>query len=174
MEFTGKMFSLIVLLVVPFVVLGDTCLSPEIKADTYTTTEAIVSTETVFIVQFSLTCKNKLRDMNLYADINGRTLPVTKTDKPEFYQVSISDEHKKLPSGKYEVRLYDEEGYSLFRKAQRSGDSVAAIKPVASLTVNHPGVWKGPFVQSEFVAVLIAILVWYFAYSTRSQLQSSN
>ena len=40
---------------------GDTCLSPEVKAETYTTTEAIVSTETVFVVQFSLTCKNKVR-----------------------------------------------------------------------------------------------------------------
>lgn len=28
-----------------------------------------------------------LQDMNLYADINGRTLPVTKTDKPDLYQV---------------------------------------------------------------------------------------
>lgn len=40
---------------------GDSCLSPEVKAETYTTTEAIVSTETVFIVQFTLTCKNKVR-----------------------------------------------------------------------------------------------------------------
>nr|XP_011450485.3 translocon-associated protein subunit delta [Crassostrea gigas] len=174
MEFAGKMISLVVLLVVPFVVLGDSCLSPEVKAETYTTTEAIVSTETVFIVQFTLTCKNKVRDMNLYADINGRTLPVTKTDKPDLYQVSISDDHKKLSSGKYEVRLYDEEGYSMLRKAQRSGESVDSVKPVTSITFNHPGVSKGPFVQSEFVAVVIAVLVWYFAYSTRSQLQSSN
>lgn len=40
---------------------GDSCLSPEVKAETYTTTEAIVSTETVFVVQFTLTCKNKVR-----------------------------------------------------------------------------------------------------------------
>ncbi|XP_022297664.1 translocon-associated protein subunit delta-like [Crassostrea virginica] len=174
MEFAGKMISLVVLLVVPLAVLGDTCLSPEVKAETYTTTEAIVSTETVFVVQFSLTCKNKVRNINLYADINGRTLPVTKTDKPDVYQVSISDEHKKLSSGRYEVRLFDEEGYSLLRKAQRSGESVDAIKPVTTISFNHPGVWKGPMVQSEFVAVIIAILVWYFAYSTKSQLQSSN
>lgn len=43
------------------VFIGDSCLSPEVKAETYTTTEAIVSTETVFIVQFTLTCKNKVR-----------------------------------------------------------------------------------------------------------------
>lgn len=34
-----------------------------------------------------------LQDMNLYADINGRTLPVTKTDKPDLYQVR----HKNIP-----------------------------------------------------------------------------
>lgn len=32
-----------------------------------------------------------LQDMNLYADISGRTLPVAKTDKPDLYQVR----HKK-------------------------------------------------------------------------------
>lgn len=55
-----------------------------------------------------------------------------------FVQVSISDEHKKLSSGKYEVRLYDEEGYSMLRKAQRSGESVDSVKPVTSITFNHP------------------------------------
>lgn len=55
-----------------------------------------------------------------------------------FIQVSISDDHKKLSSGKYEVRLYDEEGYSMLRKAQRSGESVDAVKPVTSITFNHP------------------------------------
>lgn len=55
-----------------------------------------------------------------------------------FVKVSISDEHKKLSSGKYEVRLYDEEGYSMLRKAQRSGESVDAVKPVTSITFNHP------------------------------------
>lgn len=55
-----------------------------------------------------------------------------------FVQVSISDDHKKLSSGKYEVRLYDEEGYSMLRKAQRSGESVDAVKPVTSITFNHP------------------------------------
>ena len=55
-----------------------------------------------------------------------------------FTQVSISDEHKKLSSGRYEVRLFDEEGYSLLRKAQRSGESVDAIKPVTTISFNHP------------------------------------
>ena len=55
-----------------------------------------------------------------------------------FTQVSISDEHKKLSSGRYEVRLFDEEGYSLLRKAQRSGESVDTIKPVTTISFNHP------------------------------------
>lgn len=46
-----------------------------------------------------------LQDMNLYADINGRTLPVTKTDKPDLYQVR----HKNIPK------------YMLFSEAEEFG-----------------------------------------------------
>ena len=33
-----------------------------------------------------------------------------------FLQVSYSDEHKNLPAGSYEVKFYDEEGYSTLKK----------------------------------------------------------
>lgn len=46
-----------------------------------------------------------LQDMNLYADISGRTLPVTKTDKPDLYQVR----HKNNPK------------YMLFSEAEEFG-----------------------------------------------------
>lgn len=31
-------------------------------------------------------------------------------------QISFSEEHKNLPSGSYQVRLYDDEGYSALKK----------------------------------------------------------
>ena len=40
---------------------GDMCLGPQVTSQTYTTPETTVSTETVFIVEFSVTCKNGLK-----------------------------------------------------------------------------------------------------------------
>ena len=34
------------------------------------------------------------------------------------------------------------------------------------------GVWRGPFVSSEFLAVTVALLVWYMAHSAKSKIQS--
>merc|ERR1711971_638542 len=174
MESTGMIFAVLTAIFLPCVVLGDTCLAPEVKSESYTTTEAVSSVDTVFIIQFSLKCKNNLKDINLYADIGGRTLPVAKTGKPDSYQVSFSDEHKSLPKGTYSVKLYDEEGYAALRKMQRSGEGADTVEPLHTLSLSHNGVWKGPFVQSEFVAAMVAILVWYLAYSARSKLQSTN
>lgn len=35
------------------------------------------------------------------------------------FQISFSEEHKNLPSGSYQVRLYDDEGYSALKKVCR-------------------------------------------------------
>jgi len=154
----------------PAFIYADTCLSPTVKSTTYTTSEAVVSTETILIAEFSLTCKNGLRDVNLYADIGGRLLPATKTAQPNKYQVSVSDEHKKLPAGSYEIRFFDEEGFAALRKAQRSGESSNSQKPLFTVSVGHSGIWSGPIVQSEFVAAMAAIIVWWMAYTARSKL----
>ncbi|WAR26574.1 SSRD-like protein [Mya arenaria] len=155
----GKTIFAFMLVIAPFMVLADVCTSPSVKSSTYTTSEASSSTNTVFIVQFSLSCKNGAKvqvtlkiesvilaevngntDLTLYADINGKTVPV-----------SFSDENKNLPSGSYDVKFYDEDGFSNLRK----------------------GVWKGPLVPSELVATATAVLVWFLAYSARNSLQSS-
>ncbi|OWF35043.1 translocon-associated protein subunit delta-like [Mizuhopecten yessoensis] len=171
MATTSSVVVLCCLFVLPLCVLGDTCLAPEVKTQTYTTTEAVTSTDTVFIIEFTLKCKNSVSNMNLYADIQGKTLPVTRTVTGDKYQVSFSDEHANLPSGSYNIRLFDEEGFAALRKTQRSGEDTGALKPVHTINMNHPGVWKGPFLQSEFVAATVAVFVWYLAYNARSQLQ---
>lgn len=161
---------MVFVIMLPVTISGDTCLAPVITSQTYTTPEAVVSFDTVLIVEFSLTCKNNLKNINLYADVAGRTLPATKTGEPNKYQVSITDEPKKLPSGAYEIRFFDEEGFALLRKAQRSGESTGTLKPLFTITLNHPGIWSGPLIQSEFVAAMTAIIVWWMAYTQRGKL----
>ncbi|KAK3579377.1 hypothetical protein CHS0354_029679 [Potamilus streckersoni] len=172
---TTGLSIIVITLFAPLFVAGDSCVGPSVQSKYYVTREAAASVDTVFIVEFQLTCKNGLKNMNLYADVNGKLLPVTKTDDSKNkYQVSYSDENKNLPAGHYDVRFYDEEGYAILRKAQRSGETNDSIKPLFTIPINHPGVWKGPIVQSEFIAVVVAILVWYVAHSAKSHLQSDK
>ncbi|KAL4227076.1 SWI/SNF and RSC complex subunit Ssr4 [Mactra antiquata] len=175
MHLAIKTIATFCLLVAPVLVLGETCSNPQVKSSVYTTTEAASSMETVFIVQFALKCANSASNLNLFADVNGRTFPVTRSeDNSDYlYQVSFSDENKNLPSGTYDVKFYDEDGYSNLRKAQRSGDDTSSVQSLFSIAVQHPGVWKGPLVASEIVALAVSASVFYFAYITRSKLQSS-
>jgi translocon-associated protein subunit delta len=131
-----------------------------------------MSSETVVIVEFGLTCKNGLKGLNLYADFNGRTFPASRVIDSDKYQVSFVDEHKKLPAGRYSVRFFDEELYADLRKAQRSGEDTSAVKSLFDVDFRHQGASHGPWIQTEHMATILVAVVWYFAYTTRSRLQS--
>ncbi|XP_055958549.1 translocon-associated protein subunit delta-like [Patella vulgata] len=167
---TSKMLTILVLAVLTVFTSADVCLGPVVRSETYTTSETTVSTETVFISQFTLTCKNGLQNINLFADVAGRMIPAVRTTVTNQYQITITDEYKALRSGNYEARFYDEEGFSALKKARRNNEDVSAITPLFTITISHGGVWQGTYIQSEFVAACVAILVWWLAFSTKSKL----
>jgi hypothetical protein len=39
---------------------GNTCVSPDVKTQIYTTTDGMASMDTVFVVEFSLKCNQKV------------------------------------------------------------------------------------------------------------------
>lgn len=84
--------------------------------------------------------------------------------------MSWTEDIKKAHSGDYSVKLYDEEGYSAIRKAYRNAEDPSSVKPLAVVVVNNPGVYVGPWINSEFLAVLLAALVSYTAFSAKSKL----
>nr|XP_055045152.1 translocon-associated protein subunit delta [Misgurnus anguillicaudatus] len=151
---------------------AETCTDPVISPSSYTTTDALISSETVFIVELSLACANGAQSVALYADVNGKQFPVTRGQDVGKYQVSWSVPHKQASSGTYQVKFFDEESYSVLRKAQRNNEDVDAIKPLFSVNVDHRGAWNGPWVSTEILAALIGILVYYLAYSTKSAIQA--
>jgi len=153
------------------------CLGPTVSPTIYTSSDAALATSTVVIVEFTLACKNDVIGINLYAAVNGKTIPAVKT-KEGAYQVSLVEEHANLPKGVYDVSIYDEDGFASLRKAQRSSDGAAsseaaAVEPLARVSVNHGGVWKGAPVQSELVAFFVAAFVFYLAHSAKSNLQDT-
>ncbi|KAF5902067.1 SLIT-ROBO Rho GTPase-activating protein 3-like isoform X1, partial [Clarias magur] len=116
---------------------GETCQNPVITPSTYTTNDAVISSESVFIVELSLSCANGVHSVALYADVNGRQFPVTRGQDVGKYQVSWSLPHKQASSGTYQVKFFDEESYSALRKAQRNNEDVDTIKPLFSVNVDH-------------------------------------
>ncbi|XP_053328466.1 translocon-associated protein subunit delta [Spea bombifrons] len=152
--------------------MAETCTEPVITPSYYTTSDAVISSEVVFIVEISLTCSNGAQNVALYADVNGKQFPVTRGQDIGRYQVSWSLEHKNARSGTYEVKFFDEESYSLLRKAQRNNEDISAIKPLFTVDVDHRGAWNGPWVSTEVLAGLIGILVYYTAYTAKSNIQA--
>lgn len=165
-------YSLTLCLAICSLSYGDTCVSPEVKSKVYSTTEAQMSTETVVIVQFELACKNKPRELNLYAEFNGRTSPASQAINSDKFQVSFSEDHKKLPAGMYTVRFFDDDLYADLRRAQRSGEDTLSVKSLFEVTFEHQGASEGPWIQTEHIAVISAVLVSYLAHTARSYLLS--
>lgn len=151
---------------------AEPCPEPTIVPSYYTTSDAVISTESVFVVEISLACKNGAQNVALYADVNGKQFPVTRGQDVGRYQVSWSLEHRSAQSGTYEVKFFDEESYSALRKAQRNNEDVSRIRPLFTVSVDHRGAWNGPWVSTEVLAAAVGLLVYYFAFSTKSSIQA--
>ncbi|XP_022082613.1 translocon-associated protein subunit delta-like isoform X2 [Acanthaster planci] len=174
---SGNMASLsvisvlaIILLTSPVFIVGDTCIGASTDHKVYTTTDGASSTETVFLIEFTLVCKNNAKNLFLNAEVVGKQLPVSRFGDNQ-YQVSWTEDHKNAPPGNYDVRFYDEEGFSALRKAMRAGDDSAKVKPAFTINVAHKGVSHGPVVGTEVIASGLALLLWYSAYQAKSRIQ---
>jgi len=151
---------------------ANTCVKPEVSASQYTTQDATVLTNIAYVAEFSLKCANGAKGIPLYAEVAGKTLPAARIGDDNKYQVSWTEDVKKAKSGDYSVNLYDEEGYGALRKALRSGEDISTVKPLVTIVVSYPGAYQGPWVNSEFMAAVLSGLVWYLAFSAKSNLLS--
>ncbi|XP_010725515.3 translocon-associated protein subunit delta, partial [Meleagris gallopavo] len=66
---------------------AEPCPEPTIVPSYYTTSDAVISSESVFVVEISLACKNGAQNVALYADVNGKQFPVTRGQDVGKYQV---------------------------------------------------------------------------------------
>jgi len=109
--------------------------------------------------------------MELYAELDNDIIPVAKLSDQDVYQVSWANVHKEAKTGDFPIRIFNEEGYTTYRKAQRSEEDLSKVASIFTVSLNHPGsVREGLFVQTEFIAVVVALLVWWMANSMRSQI----
>lgn len=104
--------------------------------------------------------------LNLFADMGDKIVPVTKSADGRTFEVSWVKPLDKSYSKTYEIKVYDEEGYSQLKRAQRSNTD-AGVNPLFKIDLRHPGTYKGPWLQSERVAAVASILVCYLAFKQK-------
>merc|ERR1712168_1372309 len=81
-------------------VLGETCTSPSVTTDTYSSKNIALSTETAYLAEFSVNCKEDVKGFNLYAELEpGVLIPVALVPETYSYQISWTKDHKKLLLG---------------------------------------------------------------------------
>ncbi|XP_043255524.1 translocon-associated protein subunit delta [Colletes gigas] len=165
-------FAILCILIISAVsrISGETCQKPEVVASAYVTEDATILTNVAFTTQFVLKCSNGVKGVTLYAEVEGKALPAARLSSDNKYQVSWTEDIKKAHSGDYRINLYDEERYAAIRKAYRNGEDPSSVKPLVVVVLNNPGVYLGPWVNSELFAALLAALVSYSAFSSKFKL----
>jgi len=137
----------------------------------YTASDAQVLTHVPFIAQFSLTCQGvQATDVPLYANVDGNWAQVATTKDGAQYQLGWTKELKQAKPGDYSIDLYDEDGFSAIKRITERGEDPSSVKPLTTLTINYTGSYKGPYFSSELVALAVAFLAVYFAYTTQAKL----
>jgi len=143
------------------------------KVDTksYSTNDGLVIAQVAHIINFSAKCSGKDDGIALFADVNGKTIPAIKSIDGKSYQISWTEELAKSRSASFEIPVYDEEGFAQLRKAQRGGGDASGVpNSLFSLTHNYYGTYKGPWIQTELVAAIAAVALWWFAYTNKAKL----
>lgn len=146
----------------------------------YTTTDGLIVSSVAHITTFSLICESgKGEHLSLFAAVPsaGKQVPVTRSIDGGTYEVSWVEEVSRSSSGEKVVKIYDEERYSLLRKAQRKGEerkgeSEVSVEPLLTLTVDHRGIYRGPLIPAEVFAVAVILVIYYLAHEAKSKLVS--
>lgn len=87
-------------------------------------------------------------------------------------QVSWTEDTRTAKRGDKSVRIFDEDGNIAVRKALRDGEDISSVEPLFRVNISYPGAFSGPWLKSEFVAVVVSALIAYLAISSRSKLVS--
>uniref|UniRef100_A0A915PYH0 Translocon-associated protein subunit delta n=1 Tax=Setaria digitata TaxID=48799 RepID=A0A915PYH0_9BILA len=141
-----------------------TCESPNHSAVTFSTTDAFFHFSTTYIIEFNLQCANNVKDMAVYGIANGRVYQAAVSEETSKHQISWQLEHDESAAQTFNIAIYDEDGLTAYRKAERSQDDISRIKPLFTVQLKHPGVSKSSPVASETVVIAFALFALYIGY----------
>lgn len=147
---------------------AEQCVEPRISSNSYTTQDAFILREIAYVVNFHIKCKSG-DSSNLYALIGNTVTPVAQISFG-LYEISWTEEVKGARTGNIAVSLYDESGYAVLKKTIRNNEDISVVPVFAQVSVNHPGIYSGPWLSCEFLAVGFSIAVAYAAIHFRTKL----
>ncbi|KAG7167672.1 translocon-associated protein subunit delta-like [Homarus americanus] len=154
------------------VVTGETCTGAQVEAVGFTSQDATIVTKIAYIADFTLSCSNGAKDISLYAETVDGIVGVARSVDGVKYQVSWVEDVATASSGERPIKLYDEQGYASLRKAQRGSEDTSSVQAIATINLYHPGAYRGPWVQSETMAILAAIFIYYYALTQKTRLMA--
>jgi hypothetical protein len=125
----------------------------------------VLAAQVGYITVFTLNCKSQINSIPLFAEVNGQISPVFRV-KDEQFQFSWTEDMKK--SGNRDVKLYDEEQFASYRKAQRAGET-PKVSPLATLQVKYSSRLNFSVISSEFIVLSTSLFVAYIAFQSRGQ-----
>jgi translocon-associated protein subunit delta len=132
--------------------------------------DASVLTSIAYVASFDLeNCGSALKD-NLYGVVEGsqqQVLQLGRVGTSSKFQVSWTEDVARATKGDHSISIYNEEQYNVLRK------KVNQPEALAKLTLNHPGAYNGPWLNSEHLAAILGVAVVYIAVGSRSKLVSN-
>lgn len=151
---------------------GSTCGDVEVSTKSYTTEDATVLSQIAYISEFEVKCNPASSSPgNLYALFKEIIVPVANV-APNKYQISWTEDLKTAQVGEIIVKIFDENGYAALRKALRNGDNIHEVEYFTTLSISHPGAYKGPCISCEFLAALFSLSIAYYAVHLRMKFVS--
>lgn len=158
---------LCLLSLVPFIV-ANQCEGPEVSTNSYTTRDAFILREIAYVTNFNVKCKTG-EAANLYALVGNAVVPVAQVSGG-LYEISWTEDVKGARTGNIPVKLYDENGYAALKKALRNNEDTANVPVFTEILINSPGIYSGPWLSCELLAVGFSIAVVYTAIHFRTKL----
>lgn len=138
----------------------------KVNSKTYSAQDGLVLTSVAHTISFTADCPPNV--VPVYANLNGRTLAVVRNENEKSFSISWINDLAKASSGSYNLEVFDEEGYQLFKKSRSSG------KELFSLPFSHSSPYKGPLFQFELVALITGLLATYVAIVYRFKITSKK
>jgi len=151
------------------------CQSPKFSdVNSFSTQDAKLNTETSYSVQFRVKCANNAKNLQFFTinDATGHFIVSSSDASGELYQLSWTEPHKSARTGEIKLRVFDEEGFSALKKAQRNNEDIGKVKEIQTLSVTHHGTYKGPVLQTEIFVTILFGAIFFWAQSKRNEIQA--